>query len=197
MPTEILRPNASGFECTIPDETGCSACNDHFDCVDEAVADDDTTLVKFQLFAGTESYRDLYNIPASGVGEGTINKITVTIRCSTIFLSGVGKCSIRIGGTTYDGAGQNITGAWNTKTEDWVQNPDSVAPWTWEDIGNLEIGIWLEGTHIGKIGTVSCTQVFVTIEYTTGWTGKIAGVTDPAKIMGVAVADIESVKGVA
>lgn len=30
-----------------------------------------------------------------------------------------------------------------------------------------------------------------------GWTGKIAGVTDPAKIAGVAVADIAEVKGVA
>ena len=29
-----------------------------------------------------------------------------------------------------------------------------------------------------------------------GWTGKVMGVTDPAKIMGVAVADIKSVMGV-
>lgn len=30
-----------------------------------------------------------------------------------------------------------------------------------------------------------------------GWTGKISGVTDPAKVMGVAVADVAKVKGVA
>lgn len=30
-----------------------------------------------------------------------------------------------------------------------------------------------------------------------GWTGKISGVTNPAKIMGVAVANIAKVKGVA
>jgi len=38
------------------------------------------------------------------------------------------------------------------------------------------------------------------IEYTplvVGWTGKISGVTNPAKIMGVAVANIAKVKGVA
>jgi len=29
-----------------------------------------------------------------------------------------------------------------------------------------------------------------------GWTGKISGVTNPAKIMGVDVANIHSVKGV-
>ncbi len=38
----------------------------------------------------------------------------------------------------------------------------------------------------------------LTIEYgAAGWTGKISGVTNPAKIMGVAVADIAKVKGVA
>ncbi len=34
------------------------------------------------------------------------------------------------------------------------------------------------------------------IEYETGWTGKISGVTNPAKVMGVDVANIASVKGV-
>lgn len=35
------------------------------------------------------------------------------------------------------------------------------------------------------------------VEYTTGWTGKISGVTNPAKIMGVDVANIAKVKRVA
>ncbi len=37
----------------------------------------------------------------------------------------------------------------------------------------------------------------ISIAAVTGWTGKIAGVTNPAKIMGVDVANIASVKGVA
>ena len=34
------------------------------------------------------------------------------------------------------------------------------------------------------------------VEYTVGWTGKVIGVTDPAKVLGVAVANIATVSGV-
>jgi len=35
------------------------------------------------------------------------------------------------------------------------------------------------------------------VEYSVGWTGKISGITNPAKIMGIPVADIAKVKGIA
>ncbi len=46
----------------------------------------------------------------------------------------------------------------------------------------------------------SCTQVYVEVDYTPappGWSGKISGVTNPAKVMGVDKANIAKVKGVA
>jgi len=196
VPTEILRPNAAGAECNLSSTTGCP---NSFQDVDEAVPDGFATTVSINVpGAGTFSARDLYDLPPSGVGVGTITKITVSIVCDAVFVTPSSKCVIRIGGNVYEGAPQ-WNGGWGTSTEDWLENPDSVAAWTWADIGNLQIGVWLEGTHVGKIGGTYCTQVFVTIHYTLGWTGKIMGLDSPvnvAKIMGIPIVDIDKIIGV-
>lgn len=74
MATETLRPDATG------DEENLTGAGDNYLLVDEAVADDETTKVET---SGAGHQRDLYNLPASGVGAGTINKITVYIRVRT------------------------------------------------------------------------------------------------------------------
>jgi len=72
---ETLRPNAAGDETNITYQYPNSTY--HWDKVDEASADDGTT----ELHEYGSSYlRDLYNLPASS-GSGTINKITVYVRC--------------------------------------------------------------------------------------------------------------------
>jgi hypothetical protein len=70
-----LRPNAAGDETNISHQSPKSG--EHWDKVDEATADDDSTKV---TTLSRDYQRDLYNLPSSS-GSGTINKITVYVRC--------------------------------------------------------------------------------------------------------------------
>ncbi len=158
--TEILRPNAAGSECGIGIQSGCSACPDHYTCVDEESADDNTSYVRHE--GGTQ--RDLYALPNHS-GSGTINKITVHARCKHYYAkaeSGV-KLSIRTHDTTYDGDLQDAELDWTNYSEEWENNPNTDAPWTWEEIDALEIGVAL----VGSVDDGYCTQVYVEIKY---WT---------------------------
>ena len=77
MATETLRPNAAGDETGL-DISGTSPAATNWESVDDVGADESVTAV----IRTTMSYaRDLYNLPASGVGGGVINKITVYVRC--------------------------------------------------------------------------------------------------------------------
>ncbi len=199
MATETLRPGASGDECNIDDQSG-ALCPDHYQNVDEAVADDGTTNVK----TTSNTYlRDLYNIEPSGVGAGTINSIKVYVRTSHGAASpnqDYAKIAIKSGTTVAEGtAFQDASGAWTNHDFTWANDPDTSAPWTWAAIDALQIGIALRSTQTGA-GTVSrCTQVYVEIDYTTGWAGgDVNGVAIAtiAKINGVALADITKVNGV-
>jgi len=40
----ILRPNEPGDVCTVPSQSGCLPCNDHFQCVFEEVLDEDVYI---------------------------------------------------------------------------------------------------------------------------------------------------------
>jgi len=197
MPIETLRPNAAGDACFIPSESGCSACPSHFDCVFEAVADENITMLRSQN--ALWKY-DLYNIPNSGVGAGTINKITLYFRVRCYLNANTVKGAIKSNGTITYTAEKNPTaefgsGVWHTYTNDWAQNPVGPAAWDWADIDALQIGVALKSNGTAWL---NCTQIYVEVDYSPpGWTGKISGVANPAKVMGVAVADIASVKGVA
>ncbi len=164
MATEILRPNAAGTECSIDFEAGCSACPNHYDCVNEASADDDTTRVYT-----ADGGRDLYNLPASS-GSGVINHITVYTRCMS---GGAGwasctyRASIRIAGPSVwvgDTEVPSGSGSWETFSHQWTLNPDDDEAWEWADIDALNIGIWLYSP--GAPTAAECTQVYVEVDYT-------------------------------
>lgn len=188
---ETLRPNAAGDECSIESEVG-AVCPNHYQNVDEAVADDDTTYIED---SSGNYHRDLYNLPASS-GSGTINFIKVYFRCTHNYGTDYAKPSIKSDSTVTDGTEVEIGSGWNTYSQQWNTNPADGQPWQWADIDALQIGVSLKAYST----TPECTQVYVEVDYTpapAGWTGKISGVTDPAKVMGVDVANIAKVKGVA
>ncbi|GAI61903.1 unnamed protein product, partial [marine sediment metagenome] len=84
---EILRPDAVGDETSIPQQSPIGG--EHWDKVDEVDADDASTTV--HTYSTSGDYRDLYNLPAP-LGAGTINKITVHIRCRENY--GYGFCHV-------------------------------------------------------------------------------------------------------
>lgn len=155
-----LRPNAAGSQCNIEGETGCSACPDHYTCVDEIVPDDGTSCVRTDE---TSYQRDLYNIEApDAIPDGaTINFIEICFRCETD--GGYAKPSLRGNGIVTDGNEVLVGMGWTTYSQQWNTNPADGQPWEKSDISSLQIGVALRYSG-GKYG-VDCTQVHVKVSY--------------------------------
>lgn len=168
MAVEILRPNTSGDVCDIPFQNGAS-CPNHYQNVDEVTPDEGTTAVKC---SGTDTFRlDLYNIPDHVEGSDTINHITVHARCyDTSSTSQTGlKIAIKSGtgagapDTVSEGSEELLTNSWENYSKQWTTNPATSSPWTWDEIDELQIGLYLRrgsGSYQGQ-----CTQVYVEIDY--------------------------------
>jgi len=188
MAVMTLRPNAVGDENALTPIPVVP----NWQNVDEVAPDEDATIVMTYNNART---RDLYDLPISG-GAGVINfiKIYTRSRFWTALGSGNIKPSLKSDGVVTDGVAVVLTAGYVTISEQWNLNPADAGAWEWADIDALQIGVSLRDTT-GFRG-VSCTQVYVEVDYVSGWVGKISGVTDPAEIMGVAKTDIAAVKGV-
>ena len=170
MATETLRPDAAGDETNI--ETQKPDSTFHWDKVDEAVADEETTYVEIDETADTWQ-RDFYNLPAHG-GTGTV------IRYITVYAHvwgqniGFNHMKIAIKSGTGGGAADTVDESaekvlanidtWETFSEQWALNPATTAAWTWDEIDNLQIGVNLNSDNSQKN---RCTQVYVVIDHGT------------------------------
>lgn len=158
---ETLRPNAAGSETSITSQE--PAATSHYDKVDEASADDDSTYV----YTSTATYqRDLYSLPAHS-GTGNINSITVYFRCEKTNAVRIGfvKPSIKSDSTTTDGTEVAVSTSWATYSQTWATNPVDDESWEWSDIDDLQIGISLR-SEVAPGTETRCTQVYVIVDYT-------------------------------
>lgn len=165
---ETLRPSAAGDECNIDSETG-DACPNHYLNVDEATADDDTTIVKTKNL----SYlRDFYNIEDHSTGARIIDHITVYAVCkgeATIDQASL-KIAIKSGtgtgapDTADEATAEEITTSYVAYSNEWATNPATSAAWTWDEVDKLQIGIALQSTNSGPATSTYCTQVYVEVE---------------------------------
>ncbi len=185
---ETLRPNAAGDETDILQQYPVGGA--HWEKVDEVSPDENSTYVYSAYGDGWR--RDLYKLPASS-GLGTINKITVYFRGRGTSRDSRAKASIKSNSTVTDMPEyQSLPEPWGTFLYEWTENPAGGA-WEWADIDALQIGVYL----YAAFDEARCTQVYVEVDYTPlPWSGKVSGVTNPAKVMGVDVANIAKVKGV-
>jgi len=160
--TEILRPNAKGSS------NRCKRFGDgeNYRCVDEVVADEDSTYV-YPKNDNTEM--DTYNIDNLGESNGTINSVTVFARARAYDLGACDdmRMQIVIRTDSTDDFGSTITlvgnAGWDSYLETWLTNPNTGEAWTWGEIKDLQIGIKLydDGT-----GSPQCTQVYAEVNYT-------------------------------
>ncbi|MBA7634577.1 hypothetical protein ES703_42166 [subsurface metagenome] len=159
---ETLRPNAAGDKNEVTGQSGCSACPNHYTCVDEVVADDNTSYIH----CTTDYPEDLYNLSAS-TGSGTINKITVYARVRAGNQWDWWKALIKAGGMTvvlgaahkvFDDYGDEN---WHNYSEDQATDPNTGSAWTWAAIDSLQAG----GRFSGANGYIDCTQVYVEVDY--------------------------------
>lgn len=164
MPTETLRPNAQGAECNIGFEDGCADCPNHFQCVDEVVADDDTT----KIYSGGPWQRDLYNAQDSGVGAGTITSVTVWARIKDAAGGAYTwmRVGVKSGVTAEDSPSMGNAGSpnWVEVSHTWVTNPDTLAAWTWAEIDSMQIGVT---TSAPAPREFAITQVWAVVDYET------------------------------
>ena len=172
MATETLRPNAAGDECNINGETGCSACPNHYDCVDEVSSDGNTTQVQTNQ---TNWERDFYNIVNHSVGTGVISSITVYARCWCSKVPDQNNLKIAIKSGTGAGAPdtpdesteKTLTTSEAAYSNQWATNPATAAAWTWDEIDALQIGLVIRKPHSVDGGRSRCTQVYVEVDYIT------------------------------
>ena len=170
MAVETLRPNAAGDECNINAQAG-AGCPDHYQNVDEAMADDSATYVRAY---SNDWLRDLYNLDDHSVGSGTVNKITVYARCdlntSSPQLPSLKIC-IKSGtgngdpDTVSEGSEQTLTGSWADYSEEWQNNPATGSAWTWQEIDKLQAGVSIRSPQVSGYMTY-VTQVYVEVDYT-------------------------------
>ena len=167
MATELLRPNAAGDECNIISQVG-DACPNHYLNVDEESHDSDTTVV---YEAGATFRRDFYNIDNSGIGAGTITKITVynIARANTTPTQTNLKVCIKSGtgagapDTASESAEKTTTDTYASYDNEWATNPATSAAWTWEEIDALQIGCSIR-EPVDPYSTL-VTQVYVVVDY--------------------------------
>ena len=158
----ILRPDAVGDETAIKDQYPDSGA--HWDKVDEATADDDSTYVYTPSLGWEE---DLYNIPnhSTQTAGGDINYVEVfmTSRASANATQPSAYVNIKTYGFEDPGLSENLTTSYAEYSNAWSDNPVSGSSWTWTEIDSLQIGL---GMREGDVGVNSlCTQVYADINF--------------------------------
>jgi len=199
MATETLRPNADGdsSECTGSDGNQVN----NYELIDESSTDDADYVYATGTTDGTWRI-DLYNLPSTAIAVGsTINKITFYARFKSIHGEDDCKFAYTSGGTTYRSDAPNVTTSFEEYSWEQTTNQKTSAAFTIDEINALQIGVDLRQTNsIAEYWGV-CSQLWIVIEYTTGWAHitKVNGVASAniSKVHGIAVANISKVNGVA
>jgi len=163
---ELLRPDAVG------DESECSKYPDsgqNFEKVNEVTPDYASTYVYSTRRAGWDD--DLYNLEDHAAGKGTIDKIKLSALCyghdDSITYPGIYfniKCGITEEVKEPDEGIALPTETWVWKTVEWTINPDTLLPFTWDDIDALQAGYLLCGSFHRDEGRV--TQFYIEVYYT-------------------------------
>lgn len=162
--TEILRPNASGSYS----ECEWHGASSNYRCVDEAIADEDSTYV---YKSGGGASLDTYNIQNRSEGSGTVNSVTVYARARADGVDNMrAQIVIRTHAAIYYGNEIALIGnaGWNNYSENWSTNPYTGEAWTWSEIQYLQIGIKL---YDDGNGYPECTQVYAEVNYTPAFQG--------------------------
>ncbi len=154
---DTLRPTGPGSLTELTTD-GCAA---NWQCVADAVPDDDATYVETTAFA---YMTDLYQLAAPVDTACTITAITVHIRAREFVKVAYAKAVLMTQGNIYEGSEETLALDYADYSMRWTNNPATGLPWTWGDIADMEIGVALmatKATHAPR-----CTQVFVVVERT-------------------------------
>lgn len=161
----ILRPNGEG---ALNEHKQHPDAGEHWEKVDEAVADDATTYVYGLDITGSE---DLYTIEAHGLPPGTvINKITIHGRFYRGY-NAVGFSSKANWSMAWTGGGwfettDFIWSEWYTDSWEHLVNPVTGLHWTLAELASMQIGTILSyafKTNVDREGRNS--QLYIVVDY--------------------------------
>ena len=159
MPTQILRPTGPGSQEEITSQYPASG--EHWDKVDEEVADDDTTYLYSTSITSLQDTLALENHPSL---TGTIVSVTAYARGYGSSPNGRGATGIKTGGTIYRSNEQVLGNFWSDLDPyQAFLNPDTGLAWTWADINNLEVLVY-QRYSVGA-AQQRTTQVYVKVHY--------------------------------
>lgn len=168
--TEILRPNGAGDLTNVPGQSPGSTY--HWDKVDEASADDYTTIV----YSGADSsgQYDYYALADTALTTETVNSIDVMSRDIVTDGGGNGgyaQAGVRLSATDTLGT-QRTSAAWVSYTDSALSRPGG-GSWSVSDLNGLQAAIQLKsGSYYDGKGwnyyTSYLTQIYITVNYSTG-----------------------------
>ncbi len=160
--TLIFRPNAVGDDEAIQEQFPVTGS--HWDKVDEAISDNDTTYIQDD---STPYREDLYNIPdhSTQTAGGDINYVTEYIVAKA--LASATQVSaythIKTNAVEYNGTSENLTTSYATYSYQWSNNPQTSVPWTWSEFDALQIGIGMREAAAGQYSR--STQIYSEISF--------------------------------
>jgi len=153
----ILRPNANGRNAIVDSKPNPPA----WSCVDDVSPDEYSTYLRNCLgYALSASF--LLPNHSSSVG-GTINSIKIYYRTFGDETHPHESPYFYIGSSIYWGTEVDQQFSWVTKSQTWTTSPKTSLPWTWEEIDDLEIGVYMDKPEC----YLHCyiTQIYVEIDY--------------------------------
>lgn len=161
----ILRPVGAGDETNISSQDPGSGA--HWDKVDEATADEITTMV-YTSDAGYQ--RDLYGIKNHRAETGIIKSVTVYARCAAgdVPTQSSLKIAIKSGATVTESAAFTLTyytGGWVNYSKEWTLNPTTGHAWSWAEINSLQAGVALREAIASTNAWSGCTQLWIVVDY--------------------------------
>ncbi len=167
-PTVTIRPDAAGSETNITYQYPESGA--HWDKIDEASSDSDSTYVAARGVTPTGEKRDLYAVPDQALSGGITDvSVYVTAREeSDSAHDGYVKPSVRTHSVTYDGASQEVTTTYAVYSKSWTTNPNTGVAWTWAEIDAMEIGVaplYPHDEEWNPVSSTRVTQVYTIITY--------------------------------
>lgn len=163
MGSVTCRPQANGSKQQWQDQYPSGY--DHYQKVDEAVPNDSTDYI---IATGTSKIYDTFEFSVSPVAGTRIDKVTVYSRMTP---AGAGNLAYLATALYHPDHGTVIPGSWNYRTAvswetfstEYVANPWTSEPWTWDDLTDLEFGAGFYAGNASHAGR--CTQTYIVVTY--------------------------------
>lgn len=164
--TQTIRPDAVGHIYQWVNAPGAAPSTNNYQEVDEAVADDDTTMLHGWLSSGSSNRKEAWTFQDTSYDQyWTINSITYYFRCKSF--SGSSKRVrpiVYLDSTEYFGTWETPVSIWVTFSKSWSTNPSTSLAWEWSEIDAAIFGLEGEQQPNSQI-YVRCTQAYVEIDY--------------------------------